>query len=252
MVSAQESQAQEGDNADEVVNNIASKSLEEEETSQQDPTSKQNALQTRLRKLKQKMNQARQLNLQAVKEESQKSDEKAKEKRMMKEAETDAWQAHNSKAIATAREAGIDAKALTQQAEESVHNAQMRTEKAELHQHSVSDDYNPEGQHRHYERDVKTLGRYQQDASDRKDTYNPFSHDVDPEKEREGARRVAQEMYRRIEKSKKNQEKKRSAERDGDVSYINKRNKKFNEKLSRTYDASTREIRESLERGTAL
>jgi pre-mRNA-splicing factor SYF2 len=38
----------------------------------------------------------------------------------------------------------------------------------------------------------------------------------------------------------------------GDVSYINKRNKVFNEKLSRYYDQYTREIKEAFERGSGV
>jgi pre-mRNA-splicing factor SYF2 len=38
----------------------------------------------------------------------------------------------------------------------------------------------------------------------------------------------------------------------GDVTYINKKNKQFNEKLARFYNKYTSEIRESFERGTAL
>jgi pre-mRNA-splicing factor SYF2 len=39
---------------------------------------------------------------------------------------------------------------------------------------------------------------------------------------------------------------------DEDVSYINERNRKFNKKLSRAYDPYTAEIKQNLERGTAL
>lgn len=38
----------------------------------------------------------------------------------------------------------------------------------------------------------------------------------------------------------------------GDVTYINKKNKQFNEKLARFYNKYTADIRESFERGTAL
>lgn len=41
-------------------------------------------------------------------------------------------------------------------------------------------------------------------------------------------------------------------EGDGDVTYINEKNKQFNMKLARFYDKYTSEIRESFERGTAL
>jgi hypothetical protein len=39
---------------------------------------------------------------------------------------------------------------------------------------------------------------------------------------------------------------------DEDVTYINDRNRKFNKKLSRAYDSYTSEIKQNLERGTAL
>jgi len=73
---------------------------------------------------------------------------------------------------------------------------------------------------------------------------------VDPEKEREGARRLANELHRRIQKSVKKRNRIEFAEED--VTYINKRNKEFNRKISRNYDRATAEIKHSLERGTAL
>lgn len=39
---------------------------------------------------------------------------------------------------------------------------------------------------------------------------------------------------------------------DDEVSYINERNRKFNQKLSRFYDKYTGDIKEDLERGTAI
>lgn len=45
---------------------------------------------------------------------------------------------------------------------------------------------------------------------------------------------------------------KRANEDEGDVTYINERNKVFNKKIARYYDKYTEEIRASFERGTAL
>ena len=74
---------------------------------------------------------------------------------------------------------------------------------------------------------------------------------VDETQEREGARHIAQELKRRIEKQAKRRREKVDFE-ESDVSYINKRNKHFNEKISRNFDRHTAEIRQNLERGTAL
>uniref|UniRef100_A0A060T5C2 Pre-mRNA-splicing factor SYF2 n=1 Tax=Blastobotrys adeninivorans TaxID=409370 RepID=A0A060T5C2_BLAAD len=46
--------------------------------------------------------------------------------------------------------------------------------------------------------------------------------------------------------------KRRRGNEDGNVTYINEKNKHFNQKLSRHYDKYNQEVRDALERGTAL
>ena len=87
-------------------------------------------------------------------------------------------------------------------------------------------------------------------AEDTLGTYNPIVGTSDEAREREGARNLANEMKRRIEKQKSKRD--RVEFEQEDVSYINQRNKRFNQKLSRTFDKHTAEIRQNLERGTAL
>lgn len=130
--------------------------------------------------------------------------------------------------------------------------ASKKAEKKEARQFSVNDYYNPEGQHRNYERSLKSIPR-QEHVSNyaTSETFNPMMNSVDPEQEREGARRLANELHRRIEKKKTNKRKNLEFE-ETDVSYINKRNKMFNQKISRDYDKATAEIKQNLERGTAL
>ena len=70
-------------------------------------------------------------------------------------------------------------------------------------------------------------------------------------RERQGARRLANDMKQREEKKEKNKRKRNEFDAT-DVGYINERNKRFNEKISRNYDKHTAEIRQNLERGTAL
>ena len=45
---------------------------------------------------------------------------------------------------------------------------------------------------------------------------------------------------------------KRHNEDEGDVTYINEKNKQFNQKLDRFYNKYTAEIRDSFERGTMI
>lgn len=85
-------------------------------------------------------------------------------------------------------------------------------------------------------------------------TFNPMaiaSGEKEDAAEQEGARRLANEMKRRIEKQAKNKRNRLDFE-GTDVSYINERNKRFNQKISRNFDEHTAEIRQNLERGTAL
>lgn len=124
-------------------------------------------------------------------------------------------------------------------------------EKKELGQFGFKDYHNPEGQRRNYDRNLKSIPKQQYtDAATNSETFNPLMSSVDPEKEREGARRLANELHRRQEKqaAKRN----RVEFDETDVSHISKRNKMFNQKISRNYDESTAEIRQNLERGTAL
>lgn len=195
------------------------------------------SLKDRLRLLKQKMNQARQLNRQAVQEEGQKT--------------------QTGKRLSKKKEAKADP--LTQQgASQVLDEAQQTAEKREFRRFSAKDYHNPEGQYRNYQRNLDSISSRQGDEQSTS-AYDPTAQDQSDgaaKAERDGARRLAQEMHRRIEKQQKRDRKRKEKEireEEGEeVSYINKRNKHFNKKINRTYDEATAEIRQNLERGTAL
>ncbi|OAL50625.1 SYF2-domain-containing protein [Pyrenochaeta sp. DS3sAY3a] len=79
-----------------------------------------------------------------------------------------------------------------------------------------------------------------------------YSHDHKPSKE------AVDRLVNDIEKGEQARLKARAARgiRDdqdgGDVTYINQKNKQFNDKLSRFYNRYTKEIRDNFERGTAI
>jgi pre-mRNA-splicing factor SYF2 len=79
-----------------------------------------------------------------------------------------------------------------------------------------------------------------------------YSHDHKPSKE------AVDRLVEDLEKGERARMKARAArgirdEQDaGDVTYINQKNKQFNDKLSRFYNKYTSEIRDSFERGTAI
>jgi hypothetical protein len=217
----------------------------------------------RLRKLKQRMNQARQMNRQAVQREG----EDRFSGRTFKPSKRPISSATESSAPlcvpgTTQRQASED-KILNESASASVARAQRRIEEQEIQRFAVNDYHNPEGQHRNYLRNLKSLPNRTESTNVMDvSTFDPLLRHVDgttaaveeAERERVGARRLAQELHRRIDKCSQKQLRKRLKEEleaeTGEVSYINKRNRRFNAKIDRNYD--TTEIRQNLERGTAL
>lgn len=119
----------------------------------------------------------------------------------------------------------------------------------------MKDYHNPEGQHRNYQRNLKSLPYVAAPLKVTEDeaaaTFNPILNVADESRDREGARHLANEMKRLIEKKRNKREREVEFEQE-DVTYINQRNKRFNQKISRNYDKHTAEIRQNLERGTAL
>jgi hypothetical protein len=123
--------------------------------------------------------------------------------------------------------------------------------------YAVNDYYNPEGHHQNYQRNIASLSsNHATTTGEDVDTSicSPImavSTMAGDAHEREGARRLANELKRRIEKNEKNKRKRNEFDAT-DVGYINQRNKRLNEKISRNYDEQTAEIGQNLERGTAL
>ena len=200
-------------------------------------------LQQRLRKFKQKANQARQLNQQAVRleagTEQQPSNSKPKKKKPVVNSITE------------------------ESAAESIRTATKRKEKEELNQYSVNDYHNPGGQYRNYVRNIKSIPNAHKPTDTTTDNSgelqvfrlldtSTITTAEDAAADREGAHTIAEELHRRYAKAKKREQKRKNQQPDVEGSYINKRNKKFNEKISRNYDEHTAEIRQNLERGTAL
>ena len=234
--------------------------LEEEEKEEEPPKTKAEALRQRMRKLKMKMNQARQLNKQEVLREGERlgsteGAQKARKRQQTLDRKTKEreWKDRNSRALEVAAAAGLDGKHMVEQADSSIRKAYKKEVQSEVRKFSINDYFNPQGMHRNYERDIKSLPHAASALGENADTvttFDPILNNSDERREREGARNLANELKRRIEKQKNKRDR---LEFEGeDVTWINKRNKKFNQKISRNYDKSTAEIRQNLERGTAL
>ncbi|KAL3771215.1 hypothetical protein ACHAW5_007517 [Stephanodiscus triporus] len=246
--------------------------------------SKKAALQKRLVALRAKINQSRTLNRREVHTEATRmgTDEAAMQerKRQNKQDRNARQKEYDTYVVGKLREVAeddlgasgpSDVKAeqkrlasLFQPAYDSIRQMNARADKKERSLHGPDDYYNPEGQYSNYERNLNSVrhaGSRRGDASAAPgplDSYDPTltgypGGDTSKQSsitEKEGAKRLAMEMKRRAEK-KANQ--KRKLEFDAvDVTSINDRNKRFNQKIGRNFDKHTAEIRQNLERGTAL
>lgn len=72
-----------------------------------------------------------------------------------------------------------------------------------------------------------------------------------PESSREAVERLATAL-KEEQKKKASFSRRRAFDPDADIDYINERNKRYNELLERHYGKYTAEIKQNLERGTAL
>ncbi|KAF2202726.1 pre-mRNA-splicing factor syf2 [Delitschia confertaspora ATCC 74209] len=91
-------------------------------------------------------------------------------------------------------------------------------------------------------------------AVDRKGTFyaQPEQYQFDHKPSDEAIDRLVQSLEKEEAKRLKNRGQRARREEGGDVTYINEKNKQFNDKLTRFYNKYTADIRESFERGTAM
>jgi len=254
--------------------------------------SKKAALQKRLAALRTKINQSRTLNRREVHAEATRmgTDEASMQerKRQNKQDRNARQKEYDTYVVGKLRNAGEDdgksagskeeqkkLASLSQPAYDSIRQMNARADKKERSVHGPDDYYNPEGQYSNYERNLNSVrqvasrgggggGAASASASASAsaaslDSYDPTlnnyptsnaSNHSSSLSEKEGAKRLANEMKRRTEK-RANQ--KRKLEFDAvDVTSINDRNKRFNQKIGRNFDKHTAEIRQNLERGTAM
>lgn len=214
---------------------------------------KMNPLQQRLFKLRLKMNQSRRMNRSEVMAEGSRfgSEEgKAAEKKRLKDLDRKTrkseWQEMNEKS--GGKKGGSH---LFETSSLSQAKATRKQDRAEINRFEANDYYNPEGQHRNYSRNIKSFEKMNMAKST--DTYDPLSNNNNDAAatNTEGARRLANELKLRGERTERKKREKSEIEGD-EVSYINKRNKMFNKKIDRNYGKYTAEIKQNLERGTAL
>jgi pre-mRNA-splicing factor SYF2 len=75
---------------------------------------------------------------------------------------------------------------------------------------------------------------------------------VESKPKRENVDRLVKDLQKAEEVRLKKRKERGRGDEEGDVTYINDKNKQFNLRLARAYDKYTKDVRESFERGTAI
>lgn len=130
-----------------------------------------------------------------------------------------------------------------------------KEEKKEKHRAQYGwDVFNSEAQHRNYKKRVRRAGedgKLQMDDEAATETLDPLAYGEAPPVARERVQALVEDMHeaalRRTKFSRR-----RTFYEERDVTYINRRNEVYNKKIERAFDPYTVEIRNNLERGTAL
>jgi len=223
----------------------------------------QNPIHKRLHQLKLKINQSRHLNRKEVLVEAERFGTREDTLRTImefnkldKKNREDEWNKVRLKSSELLKNyyEGKATELMSESASDSLRKAHFQAEKVEREMFDVNDYYNPEGQFRNYERNIQSIPKHSSIKEiENKSLDNNISsfHKLD-QRERVGAWRLAEELKRRIRKVEKSKRKGMATSFKEDVSHINKRNQRFNEKINRNYDRYTVEIRQDIERGTAL
>eukprot|EP01094_Clydonella_sp_ATCC50884_P002250 TRINITY_DN1172_c0_g1_i1.p1 TRINITY_DN1172_c0_g1~~TRINITY_DN1172_c0_g1_i1.p1 ORF type:complete len:271 (+),score=117.95 TRINITY_DN1172_c0_g1_i1:53-814(+) len=217
------------------------------------PTSKE-AIEKRLFDLRLKMNKERKMNIDKVKDEELRLKEGPAARRAKARAEA---KEQEEKAQEEAKEAGVDLgrKRMLEVTAEEAEREQFkkRAKKKEVHGWSA---FNQDGAHYAYRRRVSKIKVDHADYAKKKretdeETFYPDANAiaiVDEKVDEEAVERMAQD----VRSKRKAYSRHRSRNEDDDVDYINRRNEKFNKKADRFFNKYTVEIKQNLERGTAV
>lgn len=235
--------------------NSDSESDEEEEDEEEGTSGKVNMM-NKLHQLRMKRNEARKLNHQEVALEDQRKNLPKNYEARRKQAE---WQLEDKKARDAAAEAGQDyerVRALEETAEEV--DQATRRKKKKVRPDDGFSDY-ATAQLRQYDRLTKQmkpeLELYQADKEKRGAEAFPGAHNVmyggEGKVSEQAVDRMVEDLEKQVDKRSKFHRRRQHFD-DADIDYINERNAKFNQKAERFYGKYTNEIKQSLERGTAI
>ncbi|XP_031568168.1 pre-mRNA-splicing factor syf2-like [Actinia tenebrosa] len=243
------------DNGEANTSTASSSSLSPSSSSSSSISNKRAERMKRLKELHLRRNEARKMNYQEVAEEDKRnklpSNFEAKQRRVE-------WELQEEEARKAAEDRGEDydrTKMLQMTADEA---ERMERKRRKRNPDQGFSDY-AQAQQRQYNRLVKQLKPDMGKYSKLKDevgeelypTVDNLNYGGEGKVPEEAIDRMVDDLEKQIEKRSKFS-RRRAHYDDADIDYINERNMNFNKKLARYYDPFTAEIKQNLERGTAV
>jgi hypothetical protein len=209
--------------------------------------------QARLFELRAKMNAARKKNMEEVQNEYQRRNTNpTSEARKRREYAERAEQLKEELIEAGVDPASLQARSMT--AADIEYLEKKKRKKSGVTGWEV---FSPEAQYYTYKRRLKGLRadpeEYRRQKAETKHFYRDAEMPVleQPQLPRQNVDRMVQELEQTIQR-RKNWSRRREVNEGADVDYINERNRAFNRKIARAYNPYTAEIKQNLERGTAV
>jgi len=209
----------------------------------------------RLRELHMRRNEARKLNHEEMVEEDRRNKLPANWEARKRKAE---WELADQEARKAAEERGEDYE-QTKLLQQSAYELEMlQKKKKKKNPDQGFSDY-AAAQLRQYQRltrqfkpDLEAYNKIKEDMGENAfPTAHSLSYGGDGKVAESAIDRMVEDLDKQIQKREKFHRRRQHFD-DSDINYINERNKKFNEKAERYYGKYTDEIKQNLERGTAI
>lgn len=209
----------------------------------------QNALQKKLFDIRLRMNEGRKLNSQAVEEELKTNYFRGKGQQVRRKPRQ-----HNSGGTEGAAVVGLKDKFWRETAEQA--EQQLAKELTKLRrsgQKLIGETiYGEDNLYRAYEKRLTRIPANEIDEQRAKEEMDQLEYGQTVPVNPDRVERLVQELEETEERRRKFSKWHKFDEETADISFINERNRRFNDKIARSFDEYTQEIRQNLERGTAL
>ncbi|EME28998.1 Pre-mRNA-splicing factor Syf2 [Galdieria sulphuraria] len=209
----------------------------------------QNPLQKKLFDIRLRMNEGRKLNSQAVEEELRTNHFRSKGGQVLRKS-----QQQNSSRTESTVAIGLKDKFWRETAEQAEQQlAKELIKKRRSGEKLIGETiYGEDNLYRAYEKRLTRIPASEIDRSKAQEEMDQLEYGqsipIDPDR----IEKMVEELEETEERRRKFSKWHKFDEESADISFINERNRRFNEKIARSFDEYTQEIRQNLERGTAL